>query len=805
MPSTPRLIAARRVLDHFYWTKMRARRGPVAVDVPGGPRIEILSLVARDARMRIAARAAGPVRLTSDAGMALARPDAGGRIEVELAAMRHLVWHDDARGLSRPLPVYRRRDHLRAALAAALDLATFPLRHGADIWAYFRHGDSAAGDRMERALLPLLVAPETLAQATDGFFGAAPMPVVSDAVTIVLPVYDAAEVLAECLANLAAHTPEPHRVVIVNDASPDPRIAPMLAGFASRHPGATVLTNPGNIGFIGSVNRGLASARGHVVLLNSDALVPPGWLTRLMAPLLADAGIASVTPLSNDAEIFGAPVECRPRVLSAGEAEGADRAAARLDWRVARAEAPTGVGFCMAMARPWLDRIPAFDTAFGRGYGEEVDWCRKTAALGARHLGLATLFVEHRAGSSFGAEKAARVAANNRLVAARYPTYDLSVARWREADPLLGPRIAVGLGLIAGGLGGAALPVYLAHRLGGGAEHWLRDRIAEHVGQGGGALVLRDDPDSGRVLAELHCAQGVTRGLLAPGDAQALLAIPPRIELIYSCLVEAADPLGFATGFADRLRPGDGLALLFHDFLPLCPSYCLVSAAGRSCGLPGPAACQACYGALPVTSGARPATIAAWRAGWRALAERAGRLVVFSQDSRRQVLRVWPEMAAKIAVVPHRIGHLPRTVRPAGPRTAVGTVLGVLGGIGRQKGAGVLRDLADRADPGLRIVVIGQIDPAYAHPGITVHGAYDRDEIAALAERHGIDCWLIPSIWPETFCYTVHEALATGLPVFAFDIGAQGDAVRAAPNGRLLPLGRGLSAADFRPLVAAAE
>ena len=60
-------------------------------------------------------------------------------------------------------------------------------------------------------------------------------------------------------------------------------------------------------------------------------------------------------------------------------------------------------------------------------------------------------------------------------------------------------------------------------------------------------------------------------------------------------------------------------------------------------------------------------------------------------------------------------------------------------------------------------------------------------DIPELVTRYGISHWLIPSIWPETFSYTTHEALATGLPVLAFDIGAQGDAVRAAATGHVVP------------------
>jgi glycosyltransferase involved in cell wall biosynthesis len=45
----------------------------------------------------------------------------------------------------------------------------------------------------------------------------------------------------------------------------------------------------------------------------------------------------------------------------------------------------------------------------------------------------------------------------------------------------------------------------------------------------------------------------------------------------------------------------------------------------------------------------------------------------------------------------------------------------------------------------------------------------------------------MPSIWPETYSFATHEMLATGLPVYGFDIGAQGEALARAPNGIPIP------------------
>jgi hypothetical protein len=143
----------------------------------------------------------------------------------------------------------------------------------------------------------------------------------------------------------------------------------------------------------------------------------------------------------------------------------------------------------------------------------------------------------------------------------------------------------------------------------------------------------------------------------------------------------------------------------------------------------------------------------------------------------------FPDLSHRVRLRAPQPVALPERVIP----DSGATVLGVLGNLNAQKGARVIQGLARRlsatGDP-RSIVVIGNVDASISLPArVRIHGGYDNTRIAELARRYGICAWLIPSVWPETYSFATREALATGLPVFAFDIGAQGEAVRAAPNG----------------------
>jgi len=262
-------------------------------------------------------------------------------------------------------------------------------------WARLR--DPAARARVKQILdlsgpAPIAMVPSMLTQ------GEALAPPDGTCVTVVMPVYNNLVMAQEAMRRVVEHTDISWRMVIVDDASPSPDVRPA------------------------SANAGLEKASewgDPVVLLNTDAYVPQGWARRLLAPIWGDRSVASVTPMSNDAELGCVPMLSCPQDIDADLADRLDLHAAGLNGAIPYVNAPAGVGFCMAMSPIFLRKLPQFDTVFAPGYGEEVDWCQKVANQGGQHVYVPNLFVAHVGGQSFGSDKKAKLIARNSEVLSR--------------------------------------------------------------------------------------------------------------------------------------------------------------------------------------------------------------------------------------------------------------------------------------------------------------------------------------------------------------------------------------------------
>ena len=139
--------------------------------------------------------------------------------------------------------------------------------------------------------------------ATNG----AKLPEMSN-LTVVIPVFNAYGYVTRCLESVLS-TINSIDILVIDDASTDPRINPYLLSLESSGK-IRLITNQTNKGFVKTANLAFANSKSNdVVLLNSDTIVFDGWLVGLVKTSISVENIATVTAMSNAAEKFVAMVK----------------------------------------------------------------------------------------------------------------------------------------------------------------------------------------------------------------------------------------------------------------------------------------------------------------------------------------------------------------------------------------------------------------------------------------------------------------------------------------------------------------
>ncbi|MDW8399362.1 MAG: glycosyltransferase [Acetobacteraceae bacterium] len=264
---------------------------------------------------------------------------------------------------------------------------------------------------------------------------------------VILPVHDGGAVVRDCLRALRAAATGPCQVIVVDDGS--------------RAHTAGMLRQEDNRGYTKSVNEGVLLAEAPwLVVLNSDTLVPRGWLDRLHAAARARPGTGMVGPLSNAASWQSIPETRRPDgSWSTNDAIGPGdvaRIQALLDRVSERAypEFPVLNGFATLISREVFAAVGLYDEdAFPMGYGEETDLCLRARRAGFRLAVADDCFVFHHKSVSFGAGRARLTRAGNLELANKHlglNTAALELAM-QSSPPLARLRLRLAELLAAGG------------------------------------------------------------------------------------------------------------------------------------------------------------------------------------------------------------------------------------------------------------------------------------------------------------------------------------------------------------------
>ncbi|SEN06249.1 Glycosyltransferase, GT2 family [Pseudomonas sp. ok272] len=233
----------------------------------------------------------------------------------------------------------------------------------------------------------------------------------ASSVDIIVCVHNALSDVKNCLESINCYTLPPFRLIIVDDGSAA-ETQEFLSDYA-KHQGCVIHRNEIAGGYTKAANCGLKlSDAEYSVLLNSDTIVTPYWLERLLDCANSDSKIGVVGPLSNTAswqsvpEIFDAKGDWTDNPLPKGltiqeYADEIARESLRIYPKVGFIN-----GFCFLIKRSLMAEIGIFDEeVFGRGYGEENDFCLRAAKAGWQLAIADDAYVYHAQSKSYSHER----------------------------------------------------------------------------------------------------------------------------------------------------------------------------------------------------------------------------------------------------------------------------------------------------------------------------------------------------------------------------------------------------------------
>jgi len=276
---------------------------------------------------------------------------------------------------------------------------------------------------------------------------------------ILVPLYGAYDDAIQCFESILRTTSSNVPLLIVEDCSGDVRAIDALEKLTNINDRKiVVLMHSVNTGFIGSCNDGFYIAnRNDVIVVNSDVVVTAGWFEGLCQAAQSSNLVATVTSLTNYGTAVSIPLRniSSPQLPSSLTPEVAAQKVRDISLKL-YPTLPTAIGHCMYIRRVALDVVGDFDTVFGKGYSEEVDFSQRAVRAGFKHICADDVFVYHRGGGSFGNEMSETQLKNDFIVRSRYPWYEhwvdrtindwyspLSVALKRASISLVGLTVAI--------------------------------------------------------------------------------------------------------------------------------------------------------------------------------------------------------------------------------------------------------------------------------------------------------------------------------------------------------------------------
>ena len=627
-------------------------------------------------------------------------------------------------------------------------------------------------------------------------------------IDIIVPIYNAYEFTEECIKSVIKNTDlNKHTLVLINDKSPDEKILPMLQKYREENQDKkiVVLDNEENMGFVRTVNKGMQYSENDVILLNSDTEVTSRWTEKIQQCAYSNQYIATVTPLTNNGTIcsvpnFGIDNELPENMTLEEYAEMIEKSS-----KSRYPELTTGNGFCMYIKRDVIKEIGLFDAeTFGKGYGEENDFCYRALDHGYTNVLCDNTFIYHKGTQSFKKEnmtasRAALIEEHMKLLRGKHPIYVQKTDNFIANNPIRDIQENVNLNIM---LHGKKRILYLVNEweenmeMTGGTSLHIKDIIGSNMKNGIASFVLAPDKnDLTRFKLYLYTEKYAKEIANYKTDIQQYGQITytnntykEMLENIFdSFKIDILHVHHFLFQTFDAIdvakRRNIYSVITLHDLYMICPSINMVYK-DKYCEFDETKDCAKC---LNIRYGVNSNVLNNWQKTCLKVLKKFDKIIVPSENTKKIFKNVYKEL--DIEVVEHGVTVIETKSKE---RTSKEFNIAFVGAMAIHKGSNILKDLVNKnTNSNVKIHLFGKSEDkelAKSRGSYINHGKYTRGELPQLLIDNDIDLVCIFATWPETYSYTLTESYMAKVPVLTFDIGAVGERVQKDDLGWTIKL-----------------
>ena len=382
--------------------------------------------------------------------------------------------------------------------------------------------------------------------------------------------------------------------------------------------------------------------------------------------------------------------------------------------------------------------------------------------IGWKNVLAKDVFVEHVGRVSFSSESEIRSQEAQKKLDMLYPEYHRLVHGHILKNELSAYRLKIHSEAIR--RLNKKVVLLVTHNLGGGVEKHIKDLNAYKGDEGvfvqispgdqANEIVLRLDPDS---TDELN--------FYLPKDHNVLLDFLKSLNV---SLIYVHHLIGVCIDILDLANKLNcAIDYMLHDYYVINGSPTLTDTSGRYVSVFDDDFDQKCLERYALPQGI---TASEWRLKQLDVLSRCRAVRAPSFSCQKIVNHFYPDIS--IDVVYHLDSVKYDYRLPCRFKNRKNRVL-ILGALSKEKGAELLESVALETYKKNQNVEFHLLGYAYRKlKKIIDHGKYDANDIQDLIEKINPDVIWFPALWPETYSYTLSQALESGRFIIAPDIGA---------------------------------